>query len=247
MQDFASIFFVTAIAFLLAGFVKGMIGMGLPTVAIGLLSVVMLPSQAAALLVFPTLVTNIWQLAAGSNLIPLTRRLWAMLATSALATFAASGLLTGTSGRAAFALGLALMCYAISGLAKVQFSTPAWTEPWLSPVIGATTGLIAGATGVMALPAVAYFQAIGLNKEDMIQALGLSFTASMLALAAGLAREGAFHGPVAGASLLALAPASAGMLVGQWLRLRIRPEVFRLCFFLGLLGLGAHLVLRALV
>jgi uncharacterized membrane protein YfcA len=220
MHDFASIFLVTAVAFLLAGFVKGMIGMGLPTVAIGLLSVVMLPSEAAALLVFPTLVTNVWQLA--------------------------SGLLTGTSSRVFVALGLALICYAIIGLAKVQFSTPAWTEAWLSPVIGATSGLVTGATGLMALPAVAYFQAIGLDKEDMIQALGLSFTASMLALAAGLAREGAFHGAMAGASLLALVPASAGMLAGQWLRLRVQPDVFRLFFFLGLFGLGAHLVLRAL-
>ena len=245
MHDFALIFFMTAMAFLLAGFVKGMIGMGLPTVAIGLLSVVMLPSQAAALLVFPTLVTNIWQLATGSNLIPLMRRLWVMLATSALVTFVASGLLTGTSGRAVVALGVALICYAILGLAKVRISTPAWTEPWLSPVIGATTGLVAGAAGVMALPAVAYFQAIGLNKEDMIQALGLSFTASMLALAAGLAREGAFHGAMA--ARRARAAASAGMLVGQWLRLRVRPDVFRLCFFLGLLGLGAHLLLRTLI
>jgi hypothetical protein len=247
MHDVAALFFVTAIAFLLAGFVKGMIGMGLPTVAIGLLSVVMLPSEAAALLVFPTLVTNIWQLAAGTNLVPLMRRLWVMLATSALVTFAASGLLTSTSGGAAVALGVALVCYAIIGLAKVQFSAPAWTEPWLSPIIGAATGLVVGATGVMVLPAVPYFQAIGLNKEDMIQALGLSFTASMLALAAGLAREGAFHGAMAGASLLALVPASAGMLAGQWLRLRVQPDVFRLFFFLGLFGLGAHLVLRALI
>ena len=247
MHDFASILLVSSIAFLLAGFVKGMIGMGLPTVAIGLLSVVMLPAEAAALLVFPTIVTNIWQLAAGSNLIPLVRRLWVMLATSALATYAASGLLADTSGRATMALGIALICYAAIGLAKVHVSTPAWTEPWLSPVIGATTGVIAGATGVMALPAVAYFQAIGLNKEDMIQALGLSFTISMLALAAGLARAGAFHGSVVGASALALAPASLGMLVGQWVRMRIQPDLFRFCFFLGLLGLGVHLTLRSLL
>ena len=238
-------FLVTAAAFLLAGFVKGMIGMGLPTVAIGLLSVVMLPSEAAALLVVPTIVTNIWQLVVGSNLLPLTRRLWAMLVTSALVTNAASGLLTDQNGRATVALGVALICYAIVGLAKVQFSAPAWTEAWLGPMIGAATGLIAGATGVMALPAVAYFQAIGLDKEDMIQALGLSFTISMLALAAGLAREGAFHSAIVGSSLLALVPASAGMLVGQWVRLRVRPDVFRFCFFLGLLGLGAHLVLRS--
>ena len=109
------------------------------------------------------------------------------------------------------ALGIALVCYAIIGLAKVQFFAPAWTEAWLSPVVGATTGLVVGATGVMAIPAVAYFQAIGLDKEDTIQGLGLSFTVSMLALAGALAREGVFHGSAAGASLLALVPASAGM------------------------------------
>jgi uncharacterized protein len=238
---------VTAIAFTLAGFVKGVVGMGLPTVAIGVLSVVMLPSQAAALLVVPTIVTNIWQLAAGANLTPLLRRLWVLLVTSALVTFVSAGLLTRTNGGATVVLGAVLVCYAIMGLANVRFSAPPWSEPWLSPVIGASTGVIVGATGVMALPAVAYFQAIGLEKEDMIQALGLSFTVSMLALAAGLAREGAFHGAIAGASLLALAPASAGMLVGQWVRLRIRPKVFRLCFFVGLLGLGAHLVLRTVL
>ncbi|MBM0207112.1 hypothetical protein JNW90_32035 [Micromonospora sp. STR1s_5] len=64
------------LAFLLAGLVKGVIGLGLPTVAIGVLSLAMSPAQAAALLVVPSLVTNIWQLAAGSRLLPLTARLW---------------------------------------------------------------------------------------------------------------------------------------------------------------------------
>jgi len=169
-----------------------------------------------------------------------------MLATSALVTFGAAGLLATASDGASTALGIALVCYAIIGLAKVRLFAPAWTEAWLSPVIGAATGLVAGATGVMAIPAVA-FQAIGLDKEDTIQALGISFTVSMIALAGGLAQEGAFHGSVAGASLLALAPASAGMWVGQRIRLRIRPEIFRPCLYLGLLALGAHLVLRVLM
>jgi uncharacterized protein len=247
MHGFYSILLVSTIAFLLAGFVKGVVGMGLPTVAIGLLSLVMAPSEAVVLLVVPTLVTNVWQLAAGANLSALTRRLSVMLATSALVTFGAAGLLATASDRASTVLGIVLVCYATVGLAKVQFFAPAWTEAWLSPIIGATTGLVVGATGVMAIPAVAYFQAIGLDKEDTIQALGLSFTVSMLALAGGLAREHAFHSSVAGASLLALAPASAGMWVGQRVRLRIRPEIFRLCLFLGLLGLGAHLVLRVLI
>ncbi|NVZ80096.1 sulfite exporter TauE/SafE family protein, partial [Pseudomonas gingeri] len=51
--------------FLLAGTVKGVIGLGLPTVAMGLLGLAMVPAQAAALLIIPATLTNVWQLAAG--------------------------------------------------------------------------------------------------------------------------------------------------------------------------------------
>ena len=66
--------FIATIAFLIAGFVKGVIGLGLPTVAIGLLGLVMPPAEAAALLVVPSLVTNVWQLAAGPSFTALLRR-----------------------------------------------------------------------------------------------------------------------------------------------------------------------------
>ncbi|MGZ8197008.1 MAG: sulfite exporter TauE/SafE family protein, partial [Burkholderiales bacterium] len=49
-----------AATFGLAGMVKGVIGMGLPIVAMGLLVLFMPPAQAAAVLVVPSLVTNIW-------------------------------------------------------------------------------------------------------------------------------------------------------------------------------------------
>jgi uncharacterized membrane protein YfcA len=68
---------------MLAGFVKGVIGLGLPTVAIGLLGLLMTPTQAAAILVLPALITNVWQAAVGGNLLPLARRLWPMLLASA--------------------------------------------------------------------------------------------------------------------------------------------------------------------
>ncbi len=62
----------------------------------------------------------------------------------------------------------------------------------------------------------------------------------------GLAWHGALAPAAAGASLLALAPALAGMELGGWLRARVRPVAFRLCFFVGLLALEAELVWRGL-
>ena len=51
----------------------------------------------------------------------------------------------------------------------------------------------------------------------------------------------------AGASVLAVGPAMVGMAAGGWLRGRVRPEMFRICFFVGLLALGAELVWRGAI
>lgn len=236
-----------SLVFLLAGLVKGVIGLGLPTVAMGLLSIAMAPAQAASLLIVPSLVTNIWQLAAGPRLGELARRLWPMMAGIAAGTWAGAGLMTGdTADEATVALGLALMLYAGLGLTAIRLAVPPRLEWWLSPLVGAATGIVTAATGVFVIPAVPYLQALGLQKDDLVQALGLSFTVSTVALAAILAGEGVFVGSLAGASLLALVPALAGMLLGQWVRGQVSEKVFRLCFFLGLLALGGHLAARAL-
>jgi uncharacterized protein len=233
--------------FILAGAVKGVTGMGLPTVAMGLLGLLIPPGEAAALLIVPSLITNVWQFVAGPHRLRLLRRMWLMLAGIVVATWAAAGLIANSDGSGArTALGIALMVYAVTGLVRIRFSVPVWLEPWLSPVIGAVTGAITGATGVFVIPAVPYLQALGLDKEDLVQALGLSFTASTLALAAGLASHSAFPIAAAGASALYTAPALIGMLVGQWVRLRVDPATFRLIFFIGLLVLGGDLALHAL-
>jgi uncharacterized membrane protein YfcA len=184
---------VATLAFLLAGLVKGVIGLGLPTVSMGLLSVVMPPAKAASLLIVPSFVTNVWQLAAGPSFGGLARRLWPMLAGVVVGTLAGTGLLTGShAGQAAVALGFLLMLYAVLGLTSVRFSVSPAAEWWLGPLIGALTGLATAATGVFAIPTVPYLGALNLDKEDMIQALGLSFTVSTIALAVALAAGGAF-------------------------------------------------------
>ncbi len=233
--------------FLLAGLVKGVIGLGLPTVAMGLLGLAMPPAYAAALLIVPSLVTNVWQLLAGPRFGALFRRLWGMMLGIVAGTLAGSGLITGAAApAAAAALGGALALYALVGLAKLRLPVPPASERWAGPLVGMATGLVTGATGVFVIPAVPYLGSLGLERDDLVQALGLSFTASTLALAAGLAWHGALPLQAVGTSLLALGPALAGMALGGWLRARVRPETFRLCFFVGLLVLGGELVWRGL-
>lgn len=233
--------------FLLAGLVKGVIGMGLPTVAMGVLALVLPPAEAAALLVVPSLVTNVWQLLAGPSFGALARRLWPMMAGVTVGTIAGAGVLAGDrAGIAGVGLGIALAIYAVMGLAGFRMTVGRRRERWLGPTIGLATGLVTGATGVFVIPAVPYLQALGLERDDLIQALGLSFTVSTIALAFGLLRVDAWHAGSIWLSLLALVPALVGMQAGQMLRRRIAAPAFRRVFFVGLLLLGIYLVVERL-
>lgn len=232
--------------FLLAGLVKGTIGLGLPTIAMGLLGLAVSPATAAAVLVVPSLVTNAWQMLLGPGLSPLVRRLWPMLAGVTFGTLAGTNLF-GLAGPGATAgLGVALAAYGVVGLTGVRMPPPSTArEPWIGPLVGVATGLVTAATGVFVLPAVPYLQALGLRKDDLVQALGLSFTVSTVALGAGLLQARILDADLAVLSLAALLPAGAGMVLGQILRARVSERSFRLAFFAGLLALGAWLMIRA--
>lgn len=231
--------------FLGAGVVKGVTGMGLPTVAMGVLGATMSPVSAAAILVVPSLVTNVWQMLAGPDKLRLIRRLWAMMLCIVVGTLLGARLLVIVdpvwSGRA---LGLALITYAAYALFLPTFSVPRRLETWLSPVVGMVTGVVTGATGVFVIPAVPYVQSLGLQKDELVQALGLSFTVSTFALAGGLFVQAAFRLDQLGLSLLAVVPALVGMWLGSIVRKKISPQAFRRSFLIFLVVLGLELTLR---
>ena len=246
MHDSPTALAIIAGAFLLAGSVKGVIGMGLPTVAMGVLGLVMPPVQAAALLVVPSLATNVWQMLAGPAFATAVKRFATMLIGVCAGIFLGIGLLTGATALASATLGGVLAVYGALGLTSARLAVPPRAERWLSPVVGLITGVLTGATGVFVVPAVPYLGSLELEPETLIQTLGLSFTVSTVALAAGLAATGQFPAAAATTSALALVPAFAGMFLGQRLRHRIRPDAFRRWFFAGLLVLGVYMLVRAL-
>jgi hypothetical protein len=238
-----------AAAFLFAGFAKGVSGLGLPTVGMGLLGLAMSPAHAAALMVVPAFITNIWQMLSGPGLWRLVRRLWLMESGVCLGTWAGAGLMPGSkAGFASIALGIALIAYAAIGLMNVHVPrVPASTEWWLGPFVGGATGLITAATGVFVIPAVPYLQALGFRREELGKALGLSFTVSTFALAWSLAASGSLDLGSGFFSLLALFPALLGMAGGQRLLRTMRPATFQRWLFSGLMLLGAHLAIRGVL
>jgi hypothetical protein len=176
-----------ALIFLLAGVVKGVVGLGLPTVAMGLLSLRMPPAEAAALLLLPSFITNVWQLAEGSHLGNLIRRLWPTLLAIFLSTAVAAGFIASAkSAVASAALGGALLLYVAAGLLNLHIRVSLQAERWVGPSVGVVTGFITGVTGTFVVPTVPYLAGLGLARDELVQALGLSFTISTVALSLGL-------------------------------------------------------------
>lgn len=242
------LFITLSLIFIVAGFVKGVTGMGLPTVAMGLLGMFMPLPIAAALLVLPSFVTNVLQLFTGPSVKMIVSRLWLMMLLIVVGTVAASSLIISVNPAwSAFALGAALIVYAVFAMFSPSLTVSQAKEKWLSPVIGGVTGIITGATGVFVMPAVPFLQSLGLRKDELVQALGLSFTVSTVALAVGLYLHDAFRVEQLSLSLFSLVPALAGMWLGQKVRARISAKRFRQCFLLFLMVLGLELVSRPFV
>ncbi|MGE8639690.1 MAG: sulfite exporter TauE/SafE family protein [Achromobacter sp.] len=236
---------MTVAVFVLAGVVKGVVGLGLPTISMAMLALVMAPAQAAALLIVPSLITNLWQARPWSTLFLTLRRIGALQGGVCVGTIAGALWLGAPRGHwASVCLGLALIAYAAWGLFGSPPNVPGRHEQVLGAAVGVATGVITAATGVFVIPAVPYLQALNLGRDGLIQAMGISFTVSTVALAAGLALNGGYSSGAAAASVLMLLPALIGMALGQWLRNRLSARTFKLCFMISLALLGAYQVVQ---
>ncbi len=237
---------IAAATFLLAGTVKGVIGLGLPTVCLGLLTVAADLPTAMALLLVPSFATNLWQASVGGHGALLIRRFWPFLLTATLAIFLGAWALDRShldllSGL----LGVLLVAYAGLGLAGARMSLSGRGEFWGGVVFGTINGIFTGLTGSFVVPGLFYLQSIGLLRDQLIQAMGILFTLSTAALAISLQRNQLLTSELGLISLTGLLPASIGMALGEKIRHRLSEALFRRVFFVALLLLGLYIVVSA--
>lgn len=257
-----------ACAFMVAGTVKGGIGLGLPTVSMALMAVWMPVDKAAAMIVLPVILTNVWQCFAGTAFRLILRRLWSLLLALVAGTLLAAALIIHADRAVAGGLlGGMLVIYAGLGLSGWRFDVPVRTEPLLSPVIGFATGLISGATAIFVIPSVPYLQSLEFSRgrphaggdadpararsdvqamDALIQSLGLTALVATMGLALGLGVKGNLSPSILIPGGTATLAAFGGMAVGRAIRNRLPIEVFRRWVLAGLFALGVVMVIRAL-
>ncbi|ASP32279.1 sulfite exporter TauE/SafE family protein [Labrenzia sp. VG12] len=234
---------VATLVFLTAGVIKGLVGFGLPTIGLGLMTVFVGVEAAMVLILWPAFLTNFWQGLFGGHLRSLLSRLWPFLISSVLMLGAGTLILTKLpEGAADVLLGLLMIAYAVPLLAGALLVLPARLTTPVGIVTGLVNGVLAGLTGSYTVPGVMYLQAIGLPRDQLIQAMGLLFLLSTLALGASLGSFGLVGGREAIASLALCIPALSGVWLGQTIRRKVSEAAFRRLVLAAILALGLYLL-----
>jgi uncharacterized membrane protein YfcA len=239
---------IACVVFVVAGLVKGVIGLGLPTVSLALLTATIGLKPAMAVLVLPALLTNIVQAMTGGAFLDILRRTWVFILVAFVCTWLGTGILAGSSSPFLPALlGLVTATYAGLSLATPQFVMPKKWELAATSALGAVAGMVTGLTGTFVVPGVIYLQSLGFSKNTFIQSMGFLFTMASLSLGVGLSGHGLISEDLITLSVIALIPAFAGMFVGVKIRNRLDEVKFRKVFFVSLFILGLYIIFRSLI
>ena len=229
------------------GFTKGIVGLGLPLVAVPLLSFFMPVPQAISVLILPILATNVYQALRSGKILEALRRFWPVI------LFLAIGIPIGTFGLTSlnrsyldFALGTIVIVFALANLVPGAFTIRPQHERWLAPVFGIGAGIIGGISGQYGVPIGVYLLAIKVSKETFIATMAVALGLGGIALLVSFASFGVLRAHELLYSAVATVPALAGIAIGERLRDRLSQETFRKAVLLVLIISGVVLIRRAL-
>ncbi|WP_394845556.1 sulfite exporter TauE/SafE family protein [Pendulispora brunnea] len=238
---------VIVVTFFVGGLVKGLTGLGLPPVVLGILTAAIGIQPAKALILIPTFLTNVLQACTGGRGRAVTVRTWPFLvAATALTASGAFTLHYFDASLMSSLLGMGLMIYGVLGLFKMRLTI---RERWVHPtgvIFGGINGFLTGLTGSSAVPGIFYLQSLGLSRDELIQSMGILFTLSTIGLAWSLRMQDLLSANLAVMSAIALIPATIGMSIGNRIRKGIPEEKFRTVFHVALLSLGLYIAIRHL-
>ena len=227
--------------FLIAGTVKGLVGLGLPTIVIALTTLMLPLTESIALIALPTIVTNLWQAVVGGQFRRILRRQWPLILPLAISLYVTMWLVGQKGPNWAFlVLAVVLIVYSGLGLLRIRLHIHADLERPLAPLIGVVSGFVAGLVGVPIIPLMPYLQGLDVKPSELVQTLGVVLCATSLTLTSSLLFFGLLDGHRAIVSAMAVIPAMAGMWVGQQVRRRLSVEQFRLAVFWALLLTGVY-------
>ncbi len=239
-----------ALSMAAGGFAKGVIGFALPLIALSAMGSFLPYDVAVALLILPTLVSNVFQSlrnglgAAWGSL----RVYWRLNLILALSIGLSAQLVVALPDRLLFGtLGAAISGFGISQLAGWRPSFPAARRGAVEASVGLVGGFFGGIAGIWGPPVVMYLLAAGAPRVEMIRAQALSFLLGSLVLIAAHLRSGVLDGLTAPMSAWLVPPTLAAMFAGYLVQDRLDQERFRRVTLYVLVAAGLNLLRRGVI
>jgi len=230
---------------LAAGFIKGAIGFGFPSLATPLLSLVVDVKTAVVVLILPNIVMDGIQFARRGAPLATLRRLGTLLLSGGVGIVLGTRVLTLLSPRTAtLILGVFVLLFVALSVTGLAPKIPPHWEPWLSPPAGFAAGVIGGVTNSPATALVLYFHGIGLAKHDFISSIAFTFFFYKLVQLGAVTWYGLLPWSLLGVSVALTAVALAGFAVGLRVQDRLDQRSFNRVVLVFLAVLGAWLLVR---
>lgn len=246
MSGLETILLATA-ALLIAGTIKGFVGLGLPTVSLALLSLVFAPREAMGLILVPMLMTNFWQMLRGPDLMGVMMRYWRFAVVLAICVSATIWFSQSASNRVLIlALGFVVLAFVAVSWRDLVPAVPPHLERPVEFALAAFAGLIGGLTAAWAAPMAMYLKTRKVSPDEFVQASGFLITAGSLPFIIMFLVVGHYEISGLGVSATLLIPTLAGFTIGERLRRGIDPKAFHRVLMIVFLGFGLNLIYRGL-
>jgi uncharacterized membrane protein YfcA len=234
---------VIALAFLGGGIVKGVLGIGLPLVVVPVIATATDPLFAIIMMLVPAVTSNVMQARQAGFSWTGFRRFWPAaigVAAGAIAGSTFLSLAEPETARIVLAVVVVLFC-ATQFLGRLP-PVPTIHERWVTPVLGASSGIAGGLTGFFGLALVPYLVSLRLPKELFVATIGMLYLCGVGALYGALALGGAYTWQMVGVSALCALPTLAGVWLGSRIRRKVDEALFRKLLVAALVLIALNLL-----
>jgi hypothetical protein len=239
---------VAAVAALLAGGVaKGILGVGLPMIALPLLYTSIPIREAVALMYGPVLVMNIWQTFQGGYFMVALKKFWPMMVAVVLGTWLGARTLVGIDSNVLqIVVGSTVVVFSLATLLQPRLTVPERHALWISLIVGLVGGFFGGLTLFIGPTVIMFLVALKTPKDEFIGTIALVYLLGIIPTGITYIAEGVLRTEHIVPTIVACIPVFIGMLAGQWIRSRVNETTFRKVLLIAMIVIGLNMVRQAL-
>ena len=231
----------------LAGTTKGLIGVGMPVVAVPLLSLAVDLPTVVGLLSIPLIITNIPQAIVGDPASVVLRRLAPIFCGLIIGVVIGVNLLmTINPASMKPVVGIILILIALALLFSPRLVVPQNLEIYASPIAGLIGGVVGGIAALPGPFVFIYLLALGIKRDQFVQYSSMFLTVAAILMTVMLGGKGVLGWTDALISAASALPIFIGMWVGSHIRHFVSPELFRKIILGVVIASGINLIVNNL-